>query len=139
MNAKTLLAGAFAGILANVSGYFITGRWFHRFQSATPHTWRSSESWVHYLYATLARLVACMGIAAVCALTTHSGFWIAGSAVLRGVGLGSALWLVTAAPVILETSVFVNWHRGFVVGLLLDWWMVFVLAGVAGAFAMDAT
>jgi hypothetical protein len=31
---------------------------------------------------------------------------------------------------------FVNWHRGFVVGLLLDWLVVCLLASMAAALAL---
>jgi len=47
-------------------------------------------------------------------------------------------WAAAAAPMILELAVFVKWHRGFVIGLLLDWLALCVLAGAASALAQSA-
>jgi hypothetical protein len=118
-----------------VTGYLITGRYFHRFQAETPNTWRPSESWQHYQYAALARMVACIGIALLFAALASHDFAVAASPVFRGIGFGGILWFVTALPLVLEASIFVNWHRGFVAGLLLDWLVVFILAGVCAAVA----
>jgi hypothetical protein len=56
----------------------------------------------------------------------------------RGAGFGSILWAVTILPVVLEVALFVNWHRHFVVGLLLDWLVVCVLSSVSAAVAVGA-
>ena len=138
MNYKIFIAGVVAGVLSNVSGYVITGRWFHRFQSQTPNTWRASESWVHYQYAALIRLLVCIGVAYAFAALTNQAIPVSSSAAYRGVLFGGFLWLVTALPIIVETSLFVNWHKGFVVGLLLDWFVLMLLAGIAGAIAVSA-
>jgi hypothetical protein len=61
-----------------------------------------------------------------------------GSSLLRGATFGGLLWGVTILPLVLEVALFVNWHRGFVMGLVLDWLVVCVLAGVAAAVAMGA-
>ena len=138
MTLKIVIAGVFAGVLANVSGYLITGRWFHRFQAHTPNTWRVSESWVNYQYSALIRIACCVGIALLYAFFGSQALYLSDSAVTRTLLFGSALWLVIALPIILEISIFVNWHKGFVVGLLLDWLVVLLLASVAAAIAMGA-
>ena len=56
-------------------------------------------------------------------------------AIPNGAGFGVFLWAATAAPVTLEAALFVNWHRGFVVGLLLDWLVLCVVAGVFASVA----
>lgn len=56
---EVLAAAAIAGVAANVSGYLITGRLFHRYQSNTPATWRTVESWTHYAYAAGIRRPHC--------------------------------------------------------------------------------
>ncbi len=48
---------------------------------------------------------------------------------------GISLWAVAVAPVIIEVALFVNWHRGFVAGLLLDWLIVCVVASIAACLA----
>ncbi len=135
---KLLAAGAFAGVIANVTGYLITGRFFHRYQASTPDTWRAAESWKHYSYAAVVRISASIGIgflyAAVGAVSPVFGMEM----VTRGATFGSILWMVTILPVVLEMALFVNWHRGFVVGLLLDWLVVCALASVSANVALSA-
>jgi hypothetical protein len=134
---KIIAGGVIAGIVANVTGYVITGRLFHAYQAKTPHTWRQGESWAHYLYAAAIRIACCVGIGFLYAAIGTRFPPLADSAILRGVIFGSLLWAVTILPVILEVSLFVNWHPGFVVGLLLDWLVVFVLAAVAAAVSIS--
>jgi hypothetical protein len=43
---------------------------------------------------------------------------------------------IAIGSIILELAMFVKWHRGFVIGLLLDWLVVCVLAGVASSIAL---
>jgi hypothetical protein len=140
MTLRVLLDGAIAGILTTVTGYWITGRLFHAYQARTPNTWRSTESWASYLVSTGLRLFACIMIAGLYG-GLYGGLEIGTSVfgratIASGAIFGAGLWTITVAPVILEAALFVNWHRGFVVGLLLDWLIVFVLAGVAGVVAL---
>ncbi|MGB6310053.1 MAG: hypothetical protein WBF89_19880 [Steroidobacteraceae bacterium] len=129
-----LIAGIVSGILANGTGYLITGRLFHHYQARTPATWRRSESWTQYLYSTLLRLLVCVGIAALYAVLAASPAhsWLRPGS--GGILLGLCVWAVAVAPVIAEISLFVNWHAGFILGLLLDWLVVCVMASVAAAF-----
>jgi hypothetical protein len=123
---KILAAGAVAGVAANVTGFVITAKLFHRYQARTPNTWREVESWGHYLASSAIRMFACIAIGLLHGLA---------AAGVRGASFGFCLWAAVAAPVILETAIFVRWHRGFVVGLLLDWLVLCVLAGEASSMA----
>lgn len=134
---KILAAGVIAGIAANATGYLITGRIFHPYQVKTPGTWRATESWTHYQYAALIRIAACIGVAFVCAFL-GAPLAPGTNALSRGIAFGSIIWSVTILPLLLEAALFVNWHRGFVVGLLLDWLVVCVLASVAAAVVLGA-
>ncbi len=133
---KIVAAGVIAGIVANVSGYFITGRLFHAYQARTPGTWRRGESWAHYINAAAVRIAGCVGIGFLYAAVGARFPAFADAAILRGVAFGCVLWVVTMVPLVIEASLFVNWHPGFVVGLLLDWLVVSILASVAGAVAV---
>jgi hypothetical protein len=135
---KIIVAGLIAGILANISGYLITGRLFHGFQARTPNTWRATESWSHYLYSSGARIFSCLAI-----ILLHDAFGaivptIFGSTLLGGAAFGAGLWAAIAAPIILEAALFVNWHRGFVIGLLLDWLALCVIASMIGSVVTGA-
>lgn len=129
---SVLIASALAGILSSMTGYIIVGRIFHKYQALTPATWRKTEGWLHYQISSAIRLAACLGIGALYAACETSLPHFAGGAIVHGVLFGALLWAVTVLPALLEMALFVNWDRRFVVGLLLDW---FILAVMAGSFA----
>ena len=124
---KVLAAGALAGIAANVTGYLITGR----------HLARGRVLAALSICPAAIRIMACMGIALLCSAVWPS-LAPGSNALLTGVGFGSILWAVTILPLVLEAALFVNWHRGFVIGLLLDWLVVCVLASVSAAVVIHA-
>jgi len=136
---RIVAAGAIAGLLANATGYLITGRLFHSYQAQTPHTWRATESWSHYQYATAIRMAACIAIALLYVALRSVSPTLGDAAIARGASFGLLLWAVTILPVVLEVALFVNWHRGFVLGLLLDWLVVCILASSAAAIAVGFT
>ncbi len=136
---KIVAAGVIAGLLANATGYLITGRLFHPYQAETPNTWRATESWSHYQYATAIRIAACIAIALLYVALRSVSPTLGDGAVARGASFGLLLWAVTILPVVLEVALFVNWHRGFVFGLLLDWLVVCILASSAAAIAAGFT
>ena len=64
---------------------------------------------------------------------------VAGAAPLaRGIGCRAVLRAIGVLPLVLEVSLCVNRHRGFVAALLLDWPIVAVLAGAAAGMASGA-
>ncbi len=138
MTLRILLDGAIAGVLSTGTGYWITGRLFHAYQARTPQTWRSGESWSSYLISTVLRLLVCILIAWLYGCFDFGAAPFGRGTMAGGAMFGLGLGAITVAPAILEAALFVNWHRGFVVGLLLDWLIVFMLAGVAGAVALHA-
>ena len=131
-------AGVVAGVAANATGFVITGRLFHRFQSRTPGTWRAAESSAHHGYAAAVRMAACIAVVALAAALLPGWPALGGGALVRGAAFGLLLWAATALPLLLESALFVNWHPAFVVGLLLDWLAVFLLAGLAGGVVTRA-
>ena len=132
---QPLAAGVVAGILSNITGYVITGRLFHPYQGQTPNTWRAAESYTHYLYSAGVRVLACIGIAILYGLVAASTSVFGSGAILGAAVFGIGLWAVAVASVIIEVALFVNWHRGFVAGLLLDWLIVCVVASIAACLA----
>lgn len=54
----------------------------------------------------------------------------------NGVVFGVFCWAAVGAPVLLSMGVFVNFHPGVIIGLLLDWLLLSVLAAVAAAWAV---
>jgi hypothetical protein len=132
-----VLFGALGGVIAIFTSWLITGFLFHRFQAETPGTWRPEGP---RQYAAASALDVFAG-AAIGLLYWHTGgVHIGGGAgwLFRGALFGVLAWLALALPVILSMATFVYLHRGVVVGLLLDWLAVALLASIACAWAVRA-
>jgi hypothetical protein len=118
--------GAIAGlVLSSTTSFLITGRLFHPYQKETPTTWRA-ESWRQHFIAMLLQGIAGAGLGGLYALAGAPPIGV------RLFELGAAVWMALAACILIQ-ALYVNWHRGFVLGLALDW-TVFV-AGVMLACA----
>jgi hypothetical protein len=118
--------GAISGlVLSATTSFLFTGRLFHPYQKMTPATWRP-ESWRQHVLAMLLQAGAGAGLG-----------WLFSAAGAPTVGfalceLGLGIWMVMVAWILIQ-ALYVNWHAGFVVGLILDW-SVFI-AGVLWACA----
>jgi hypothetical protein len=122
--------GAISGlILSATASYLITGRLFHPYQRLTAATWRP-ESWRQHVLAMLLQAGAGAGLGWL--------FSAAGAPTLgfELIELGLGIWMVMVAGILIQ-ALYVNWHAGFVVGLILDW-SVFI-AGVLLACAALST
>jgi hypothetical protein len=132
---QILLAGAGGGVLSVFTSWLLTGVLFHPFQALTPATWRPGEGGRQYAMSSGLTVLAGILIAALFSTTGGTVFghsnWIA-----AGVLFGVLTWAALAMPILLSMALFVNLHRGFVVGILLDWLVVTVICAVAAAFAM---
>jgi membrane-bound ClpP family serine protease len=118
--------GAIAGlVLSSTTSFLITGRLFHPYQKKTPSTWRA-ESWRQHLFAMLLQAIAGAGLGCLFALAGAPPVGV------KLFVLGAGVWIVLAACILI-LALYVNWARGFVVGLVLDW-TVFI-AGVLLACA----
>ncbi|HXB00160.1 MAG TPA: hypothetical protein VNW05_06510 [Steroidobacteraceae bacterium] len=119
--------GAISGmILSATTSFLITGRLFHPYQNKTAATWRP-ESWRHHLFAMLLQSIAGAGIGW---LFSAAGAPRLGFALFE---LGLGVWMALVACILIQ-ALYVNWHAGFIVGLVLDW-TVFI-AGVLLACAV---
>jgi len=133
---RALLAGAVAGILSIFTSWLITGVLFHRFQRLTPATWRP-EGPQQYALASALNVLASVLLALFLTATGGVGPISGATWPANGALFGAMCWTVAAAPVLLSVAIFVNVNRGVVIGLLLDWLVVAVLAGVITAWALQ--
>ena len=134
---NALAAGVVAGLVGVMTSWLVTGVIFHPYQRLTPGTWRPREGSREYTLASGATILAAVIIAIFFALTggvqTLAGSSWAGNGALFGL----LCWAALGAPVLLSMGLFVNVRAGVVVGLLLDWLLVSVLAGLAAAWAVS--
>ena len=133
---KIFFAGALAGVLGVLTSWLVTGVAFHPYQRLTPATWRATEGPRQYALASGATLLAALMIVLFFSLTggLHA---LAGTGwLLQGFLFGALCWAALGVPVLFSIALFVNVHRGVVVGLLLDWLLVSLLAGLAAAWTL---
>jgi hypothetical protein len=123
-----IVVGAITGlVLSATTGFLITGWLFHRYQALTPATWRG-ESWGRHGAAMLLQAFAGAGLGWLCMLV--------GAPPADTVLLG----LIAAAGIpvlacILVLALYVNWHRGVVAGLVVEWALFVGLVLTACAYA----
>ena len=122
--------GAISGlILSATTSFLITGRLFHPYQKKTAATWRP-ESWRHHLFAMLLQSMAGAGIGW---LFSAAGAPALGFALFE---LGLGVWMALVACILVQ-ALYVNWHPGFIVGLVLDW-TVFIAGVLLACAALSA-
>jgi len=122
--------GAISGlILSATTSFLITGRLFHPYQKMTAATWRP-ESWRQHLLAMLLQSMAGAGIGW---LFSAAGAPTLGFALFE---LGLGVWMALVACILIQ-ALYVNWHAGFIVGLVLDW-TVFIAGVLLACPALSA-
>jgi hypothetical protein len=122
--------GALSGLILSAStSFLITGRIFHPYQKLTAATWRP-ESWRQHVCAMLLQTVAGAGIGW---LFSAAGAPTVGFALFE---LGLGVWMLLVACILIQ-ALYVNWHAGFVVGLVLDW-TVFIAGVLLACTALSA-
>lgn len=134
MSGRIFLAGLISGVIGVFSSWLITGTIFHPFQARTPQTWRASEGPIQYAASSGLTILSALLITAFFAATGGLHGITAGP-ITNGVYFGFLCWAALALPITLASALFVNFHKGFVIGVLLDWLVVSLIAGgVAGWF-----
>ncbi len=131
---RVVVAGSIAGVAGIFTSWLITGVLFHPFQRLTPSTWRSGEGAMQYAGASALTVLAAFVVSAFFAVTggLHVAFVAPG--IVNGLAFGLLCWAAFAVPVLLSVATFVNVHRGVVLGLVLDWLVVSLLAGATAGW-----
>ena len=132
-----LVAGVVAGLVGVMTSWLVTGVMFHPYQRLTPGTWRHKEGPREYALASGTTVLAALIVAAFFAVTGGVPTLAGSGWVANGALFGFLCWAALGAPVLLSIGLFVNVHAGVVIGLLLDWLLVSVLAGLATAWAVS--
>ena len=136
MLTRILIAGAVAGVLGVFTSWLVTGVAAHPYQRLTPATWRAAEGPRQYALASGATLLAALMIALFFGLTGGLHALAGAGWMLQGLVFGFLCWAALSAPVLFSIALFVNLHRGVVIGLLVDWLLVSLLAGLAAAWTL---
>lgn len=129
-----LLAGLLCSLTAIVIGWLFSGWLFHRFQSRTPATWKS-QTWRRMIVGIAVNdLLFGFAFAGFFALVGGIGRFNVDDWVRQGLTFGIGCWGAVALPLCLSMLVFMQVHRGVIVGMLLDWLASSLAAGLICAF-----
>ena len=127
-----LLPGAIAGVLAIIASWLIMGVIFHRFQRETPETWRA-ENKSSYLFAMVIRFLACLAMATLFLFVGRNYGSPFSDGMERALAFGVVAWTAIAAPILVESAIFIRLHPMVVFAQLLDWLVTSLLVtGIAG-------
>ena len=130
---RSLLAGGLGGFASSWSSWLITGVLFHRFQRATPATWRP-EGALQYALSSVLATVGGAGFGLLYFSTGGLLYFVSPHWWLQGAAFGALLWLAVLLPALLGLAIFINLHRGVVAGLALDWLVRAILVGATCAW-----
>ncbi len=99
---------------------------FHRYQRATPETWRP-EGPRNYALSSLVRVLSAVAISILYVLVArfHVGFFADG--IVGALRFAAVIWIALAAPVAIEAAIYVRMHSMVVLGQVIDWLTTAVL------------
>jgi hypothetical protein len=126
---RILVAGAVSAVTALAIAYVVIAWLFHDYQKLTPATWRP-EGPREYTLSSLVYLLSGFAFAVLFAMTgstlvSRMGHWLP-----AGLLFGLVCFVALSLPVILSEAIFVNIHRGFVAGSLLNSLLTCLACGV---------
>jgi hypothetical protein len=130
---QALIPGLIAGVLSIFTSWLWMGSIFHRFQKLTPQTWRPESGRSHALSSAV-HILAALGIALLFMIVAGDQSSPFAAGIGGSVQFALACWCVFALPIVLGAAIYVNLHPLVVVGQLLDWLSVSLLATVITAW-----
>ena len=122
-----IVPGLIAGIVSIFTSWFWMGLVFHRYQRATPETWRP-EGPRNYALSSLVRVLSAIAISALYVLVArfHVGFFDDG--MVGALRFAALIWIALSAPVAIEAAIYVRMHSMVVLGQVIDWLTTTILA-----------
>jgi hypothetical protein len=130
---NTLRAALVPGVIAGIVSIFTSWLWmgviFHRYQKATPETWRP-EGPAQYSGASLLHFLAALAIATLFTLIFRFHVAVFTLGIQGAVLFAVCIWAALAVPICVESALFVRLHPLVVVGQLLDWLTTSLLASI---------
>ncbi len=121
-----IVPGLIAGVASILTSWFWMGLVFHRYQRATPETWRP-EGPRNYALSSLVRVLSAVAISILYVLVArfHVGFFADG--IVGALRFAAVIWIALAAPVAIEAAIYVRMHSMVVLGQVIDWLTTAVL------------
>jgi hypothetical protein len=124
---QVLIAALLSAAIGIAIDWVVNLKMFHRFRMRTPGTYRERQ---RHMLIRAAIVLAAFLYAAFFVITGGIGWLNVDQWVRIGVLYGFGAWAAFILPVLLSMAIFVNLHRGVVIGLLLDWLLISVAFGL---------
>jgi hypothetical protein len=121
--------GLIAGIISVFTSWLWMGVIFHRYQRATPEIWRA-EGPRNYALSSIVRVLSAIAIAVlyVFVVRFHIAWFSDGT--VGAFRFAAAIWMAVAAPVAIESAIYIRMHSMVVLGQVIDWLTTSILTCV---------
>ena len=130
---NTLRAALVPGVIAGIVSIFTSWLWmgviFHRYQRATPETWRR-EGPAQYSGASLLHFLAALAISVLFTLMLRFHVAVFAIGIRGAVSFAVCIWAALALPICIDSALFVRLHPLVVLGQILDWLTTSLLASI---------
>ena len=122
-----IVPGFIAGIVSIFTSWFWMGLVFHRYQRATPETWRP-EGPRNYALSSLVRVLSAIAISALYVLVARFQVSFFADGMVGALRFAALIWIALSAPVAIEAAIYVRMHSMVVLGQVIDWLTTAILA-----------
>jgi hypothetical protein len=122
-----IVPGLIAGIVSIFTSWFWMGIVFHRYQRATPETWRP-EGPRNYALSSLVRVLSAIAISALYVLVARFQVGFFAEGMVGALRFAALIWIAQSAPVAIEAAIYVRMHSMVVLGQAIDWLTTAILA-----------
>jgi len=132
---QVVLAAVISAAVGITVDWLVSLKLFHRYRSRTPGTYRPpARRRFALMWSSI--VLAAFTYAVFFAITGGIGWLNVSQWVRIGILFGVGCWMALALPLVLSLSVFINLHRGVVIGLLIDWLFLSVSFGIVCSAVM---
>ena len=128
---NTLRAALVPGLIAGITSAFTSWLWmgviFHRYQRATPEIWRA-EGPRNYVLSSVVRVLSAIAIAVLYVFVARFHVTWFSDGMIGAFRFAAAIWMALAAPVAIESAIYIRMHSMVVLGQVIDWLTTSILA-----------
>ena len=128
-----LVPGLLAGIISVFTSWLWMGVIFHPYQRASPEIWRA-EGPRNYALSSIVRVLSAIAIAVLYVLVARFHIGLFSDGIAGAFRFAAAIWIAFAAPVAIESAIYVRMHSMVVLGQVIDWLTTSILACVITAW-----
>ena len=119
-----LRAALVPGLLAGIISVFMSWLWmgviFHPYQRASPEIWRA-EGPRNYALSSIVRMLSAFAITVLYVFVARFHVAWFSDGIVGALRFAAAIWMALAAPVAIESAIYIRMHSMVVLGQVIDW------------------